>query len=948
LRGEYALGADYSLNDFENWVPAHSDCNSRKSDYLEEKPSPALVVILQEVRRKAANARTIAERTERHATKSKVLVRVQAALQKGALERSDIEELVRGLPLTEGIAIDEWQVVPSATTLPTGSGINADVHEVPRFAGWTHVSFDEQRSLEDALQGQSMGPQHVLTCPPVREVADLVERLRTVGAAAVVGESGSGKSMIAWHAAHQLHKVGWHVYLLTNALAATGEVPTGSPRALLLIDNAQALPALPATPALVNTHRAIIAVSTANVPGFRNAIQIVPRRCVETIAAALRTREDELLPILGKLDSRIGPRAMDTPITFQIERALRSSEFPWQFMFNLGSGDLRLTTKLAAIEAKPPLDAILYSIATYQLVTRDTPCPLAWLLQQNESEVSDLRELTAHLNELSGHIELVRTIRGVATPHPRMAGAIIKAKFYGRDARAKARRDFLWRVFRDSSFPLAGVRWLIDELPDDLRFFYGLPADITKQLVDRCLVAKDLGGAGYLLARLVGLRVPESSVTIEDISRNHDLFVSWIETCSREDASGVADLLNEMINNDRGQAREFIDAVAPLAVAVRVNAARPADGYYIGRLLGRLTFGSHEWKHRVNELFDRERLLKSFGACDRADVGSASEFIKALAGFDEELAVRLAAAIGNAIAAAMRENPRDGFISAQEVLWWVLRFGPRFLMGSVQPDEKHIAIVTSILDSVGSETLAGAFNTARRRDWHGLDTLGALIHETSPDLAMDVAARIDVERLLIMFADMAAEGDFEIDYVLRALALGERYEPARTVVSKVCAPRGKLSSLAAIIAPEVAVEVILAGGKVDLSLGGGLPSWEQAIGILGLVHEIRADAAKALLRAHLDALADSFLFRQENGGEGASLFLAGVLEFDRAAVLEAMQRMPLATARLTWPERAKGPPAVRAVLLDFIAVARDAGGDVAVLADELGGEPCAPPAGPSA
>ena len=935
LRDEYALGADFLVNDFENWVPAHADCNSRKSDYLEETPSPALVVIFQEVGRRAARARAIAERSARDVTKSKLLVRVQTAIEKGDLTRSDVEELVKDLPVPAAVTIDEWEVAPSETTFPIGSDNRVDVHEAPRFPGWIRVSFDEQEGLEAALQGQSMGPRHVLACPQVQEVADVVERLRTEGAVTIMGESGSGKSMLAWHAAFEFHKAGWQVYLLTNALAASSDLPASSPRALLIIDDAQALPAVPATAALANARRAILVVSTGSVPGFRSAIKIVPKRCVETIAAALRTRESELLPILRKLDSRIGVRAMDTPITFQIENALRSSEYPWQFMFNLGSGDLRLTRKLASIQARPPLDSILYAIAAYQLVTRDTPCPPGWLMQQTEIGARDYDELTAHLNELSGYIELVRTPKGVATPHPRVAGAIIKANFFGKDAHAHGRRDILWRAFRDPSFSLLGVRWLIDELPDDIRVFYGLRDDITKQLLERCLASNDHGGAGYVLARLASPRAPRSSLVIDALVQNRDTLTRWIETCSRQDAPGVADLINQLINNDRGLAQELIDAVDPATVSARIHTTSPADGYYVGGLLGRLTFGSGDWKRRVVESLDRECVLEQFRACDRADVGAASETIRALAGFDDEFAVELATAISPAIVAAMRENPLDGSIAAREVLWWVLRFGPRFILRSVQPEEKHVAVVASIFESVGAGALAGAFNAAQRRDWFGLDTLAALIREASADLATAVAAQVDVEPMLPTFVEMAAEGEFEIDHVLDALALDERHEPAATVVRRVCAPRGRLGWRAAVIAPDVAVEVLLSGGSVDLPLGGGLPSWDKATAVLGSVYEVDEHAARALLRAHADALSDSFLFRQANGGEGASTFLKCVLQLDRATVIAAMQRMPVAPARSTWQERAKGSPEVRAVLREFIAIARDAGGDVAALADEL-------------
>jgi len=121
----------------------------------------------------------------------------------------------------------------------------------PAFPGWTRILFEEQDGLLAALAGESLGPRHVEACPRVPAVRDLVERLRFSGSAALLGDSGSGKSMVAWHAAFDLHREGWHVYLLTNPLAAAGETPEAEPRALLVVDDAQSLLALPLSPALV-------------------------------------------------------------------------------------------------------------------------------------------------------------------------------------------------------------------------------------------------------------------------------------------------------------------------------------------------------------------------------------------------------------------------------------------------------------------------------------------------------------------------------------------------------------------------------------------------------------------------------------------------------------------------------------------------------------------------
>jgi hypothetical protein len=148
--------------------------------------------------------------------------------------------------------------------------------------------------------------------------------------------------------------------------------------------------------------------------------------------------------------------------------------------------------------------------------------------------------------------------------------------------------------------------------------------------------------------------------------------------------------------------------------------------------------------------------------------------------------------------------------------------------------------------------------------------------------------------------------------------------------------QGSLSWRAAVFAPDAVATVISSGGKVDLSLGGGLPSWDQAAALLALVHDVvNPQAAALLLRANSSALSDSFLFRQSNSGEGAATFLEVARQVDDVAVREAMLAIDVAVARTTWPQRAQGNAEERTVLRLFVELARDVGGAAGVLAEEL-------------
>ena len=94
---QYALGADFGIGDFVNWVPAHANGNARQSATL-FPDSPALLAAWNRSV-DAPAAREIAERTRAHRRKGDVLGKLDVALHAGEVTREDIETLIEGLPV---------------------------------------------------------------------------------------------------------------------------------------------------------------------------------------------------------------------------------------------------------------------------------------------------------------------------------------------------------------------------------------------------------------------------------------------------------------------------------------------------------------------------------------------------------------------------------------------------------------------------------------------------------------------------------------------------------------------------------------------------------------------------------------------------------------------------------------------------------------------------------
>jgi hypothetical protein len=89
IKSQYGQGADFSINDYCNWVPAHLRCNQDKGTIIFQ-PSPIFLTYLARARRKAILARQEAERFTKNMKSGEVLGRLGVALQGGIVQEEDV------------------------------------------------------------------------------------------------------------------------------------------------------------------------------------------------------------------------------------------------------------------------------------------------------------------------------------------------------------------------------------------------------------------------------------------------------------------------------------------------------------------------------------------------------------------------------------------------------------------------------------------------------------------------------------------------------------------------------------------------------------------------------------------------------------------------------------------------------------------------------------------
>lgn len=123
---EYGLSAQFNLNDFQNWVPAHGKCNQTKSFDLFQ-PSPALIKTLAAVEKKAETARKTSAAIESDRAKERILGRLSSAVKAGSVSKAEVAALMEGIELEppspkhkHGLLISpEWAVVQTKDGVAT-------------------------------------------------------------------------------------------------------------------------------------------------------------------------------------------------------------------------------------------------------------------------------------------------------------------------------------------------------------------------------------------------------------------------------------------------------------------------------------------------------------------------------------------------------------------------------------------------------------------------------------------------------------------------------------------------------------------------------------------------------------------------------------------------------------------------------------------------------------
>ena len=763
----------------------------------------------------------------------------------------------------------------------------------PETPGWEYVHFLPQRGIGPAVMGLRLGPHDVEACPALPEVDQIDQLLPVTGSVFVSGRSGSGKSITAYHAAWRHAERGWDVIRLdpefTPATQCVDTLAHLRHKTLAIADDAQSLPGALVGRiiecAIPETLRVLVVTTEEDGPA--TVVRVPARQSVSRLARAMAQRRAELLPLLHELDPQVGERVLDVPFETRLAQAARENT-PWHFFFALRGGWREARAVVASLRDDDRADLCLAALSVSQLITADAGVDEATLVRLATPLGRGSDWLTRSLSVLrsrntldDGHI--------LRSPHARFAETAIHVVFSDSADPERPRAFELVRAALrgDGSGPPTprGVYWLLEGLSyaEGLmgRHHLLVDADLTERIFRRLLAAERGAERGAAALALNQLRRWNPHAT-ELIRHDPKWLMAWLAEANAAEAYGLGDLLNDLYNDDHAFARQICQEIDVSQIADRVFSAASNQLYGWSHFLGRCSVASPEIRQALAQQADESRLSS---LVDRLIVGSplaVSRLLQAISASNRSIVLRVINEHAAAFADSINRSPALGFRDHQDVIWWVLGYGPRFLTRR-EPDRPARRIAQRLAALVDTGRVATAIEAARPNDWQDLASVVFFLHEALPAAYQSVLDKIDVDRLDVATGDQWSRTDSDLEELLNLVGWGRDHEPARTLIARHEGHQVQLTPRRAVFAPSAIAARLRAGDQLPLGRGSFM-EW----GVVGLALDAIAREDPSLLPVmcadNVPALARGLDSLDHDDCEAALMVLEAVRRTDPSLV----------------------------------------------------------------
>jgi len=824
-------------------------------------------------------------------------------------------------------------------------GVASALASPKELPGWEFVSFADQRGIDAAISGERLGPRDVDSCPRLPHYASVMKAIETVNFVDIAGGSGCGKSITAWQVARTLNRAGWQVL---RRESGDTSIDGGALESLkierwkraVVVDDTQALASgfVERLANLAGPRLAVITGTTDAAGDQPRSVRIPAELAVETLATELRKRRAEVLPIVKRLDTRIGDEYMATPLEWRIDEAAKEKT-PWGFAFVLRGGWSQAREQLNVLRDFDRADQLLALIAARQLLSLDAGADL--LAVVGDSQVMGRSE-----DWVLAGIDLLRRQHAILPTGPlrclhiQSAIVVVEASLKRRDA-----PEFgllvaaLRRMSYDPGASIRGINWLTEHIHGADAFRYSSrredlffePAPL-EQLMKRLLASTDViarRDAAFLMSRLLWY----GAVSVERIAADFENLRGWFEAAAGDNCYALGNLTNDLANKKASEA--LVKSIDPRALWRRVETLDSISGYGWGSLLGRLAYaGGRKWRTDLVAQIDRDRVLSLVDRFGPSDVDGLCEFLCGVASFDAAWGIESLRRAVPKLQAALGRDALEGFRAIRAV---DLRILGNRLFTRARPTPTQRSLARNIAEGVRPSEVALGIQSCRYGDWETYANLLDFVRRCNPLKHREISAAIDWQAMELRTADFWSRPPRELRLLLSYLSVPRSNEPAR---SWIFAHRSKIAEMDPILtglSPKTAVAVMKSGGRVNLGGHNG-SDWGLQMWAVAHVARISRQSAVELVRSNRNHIVGK-LSKLEgiDCEEHLPQFLRLLRELDRPMFVEMLQAIDLNSAAEKWPRLTQDqrPEVRRGAAKTFRIIAADAVGSIKQLAQGL-------------